>query len=128
MSETTPFIPPVGRSDELFPKLTAAQIARIAALGHVRSIERGEVLVEVGASEVPFFVVVSGELEVVRPSGTTETLITSHGPGQFTGEVNMISGRRALLQARELRSEEHTSELQSHLNIVCRLLLETKKY
>src|SRR5260370_17758102 len=26
------------------------------------------------------------------------------------------------------RSEEHTSELQSHLNIVCRLLLEKKKY
>src|SRR5260370_14058745 len=27
----------------------------------------------------------------------------------------------------EVRSEEHTSELQSHLNIVCRLLLEKKK-
>src|SRR5260370_10502350 len=31
-------------------------------------------------------------------------------------------------RAREwLRSEEHTSELQSHLNLVCRLLLEKKK-
>src|SRR5467141_4269181 len=29
--------------------------------------------------------------------------------------------------ARDARSEEHTSELQSHLNIVCRLLLEKKK-
>src|SRR5260370_4854419 len=28
---------------------------------------------------------------------------------------------------RFLRSEEHTSELQSHLNLVCRLLLEKKK-
>src|SRR5260370_8410036 len=27
----------------------------------------------------------------------------------------------------ETRSEEHTSELQSHLNLVCRLLLEKKK-
>ncbi len=115
MSETTPFIPTVGRSDELFPKLTAAQIARIAALGHVRSIERGEVLVEVGASEVPFFVVVSGELEVVRPSGTTETLITSHGPGQFTGEVNMISGRRALLQARVSQSGEVIELSREHM-------------
>src|SRR5260370_20119881 len=33
-------------------------------------------------------------------------------------------GRRALFG---LRSEEHTSELQSHLNLVCRLLLEKKK-
>src|SRR5438477_7907873 len=29
--------------------------------------------------------------------------------------------------ARALRSEEHTSELQSHVNLVCRLLLEKKK-
>src|SRR5207237_10525708 len=29
---------------------------------------------------------------------------------------------------RARRSEEHTSELQSHLNLVCRLLLEKKKY
>src|SRR5260370_5279157 len=29
--------------------------------------------------------------------------------------------------SRSLRSEEHTSELQSHLNLVCRLLLEKKK-
>src|SRR5260370_26277650 len=28
---------------------------------------------------------------------------------------------------RPMRSEEHTSELQSHLNLVCRLLLEKKK-
>src|SRR5260370_6119702 len=42
------------------------------------------------------------------------------------------SGRGALVgppSARVLttRSEEHTSELQSHLNLVCRLLLEKKK-
>src|SRR5260370_21827604 len=30
-------------------------------------------------------------------------------------------------RTRERRSEEHTSELQSHLNLVCRLLLEKKK-
>src|SRR5260370_41061946 len=30
-------------------------------------------------------------------------------------------------ERRTLRSEEHTSELQSHLNLVCRLLLEKKK-
>src|SRR5260370_21551776 len=30
-------------------------------------------------------------------------------------------------EAQHSRSEEHTSELQSHLNLVCRLLLEKKK-
>src|SRR5260370_19978386 len=35
--------------------------------------------------------------------------------------------RRAARAAARERSEEHTSELQSHLNLVCRLLLEKKK-
>src|SRR5260370_31246546 len=34
---------------------------------------------------------------------------------------------RVLIRTRPTRSEEHTSELQSHLNLVCRLLLEKKK-
>src|SRR5438477_8996814 len=40
------------------------------------------------------------------------------------GHVGLRGGVRA---ARALRSEEHTSELQSHVNLVCRLLLEKKK-
>src|SRR5690242_21405497 len=34
---------------------------------------------------------------------------------------------RVLQLQRQARSEEHTSELQSHVNLVCRLLLEKKK-
>src|SRR5467141_4231487 len=36
-------------------------------------------------------------------------------------------GPQSQVVAAECRSEEHTSELQSHLNLVCRLLLEKKK-
>src|SRR5688572_32044248 len=35
--------------------------------------------------------------------------------------------RKARIEPHELRSEEHTSELQSQSNLVCRLLLEKKK-
>jgi thioredoxin reductase (NADPH) len=83
-------------SEHVFPTLTAAQIARIAAHGRRRAIARGDVLVEVGDRVVPFFVVVSGEIQVLRPAGGTETLIVTHRPGQFSGEGNMITGRRAL--------------------------------
>ena len=44
--------------------------------------------------------VVSGELEVVRPSGAVETLVTVHSSGQFTGEVGTLSGRRSLFRVR----------------------------
>jgi thioredoxin reductase (NADPH) len=66
----------------------------------MRAMERGEVLYEQGDSAASFFVVVSGELEVVRPSGAVETLVTVHGSGQFTGEVGTLSGRRTLFRMR----------------------------
>src|SRR5687768_18110704 len=43
----------------------------------------------------------------------------------FNHEPNRT--RKLLLHRREIRSEEHTSELQSRLHLVCRLLLEKKK-
>src|SRR5260370_42061056 len=39
----------------------------------------------------------------------------------------LLQGKHPFLKYFRLRSEEHTSELQSHLNLVCRLLLEKKK-
>jgi thioredoxin reductase (NADPH) len=88
------------RIEKIFPKLTPAQISRIAAHGHIRSVQPGEVLMEQGDASVPFFVVITGEVEIVRPFGAHETLVTVHGSGQFTGEVNMLSGRRSLIRAR----------------------------
>src|SRR5260370_28469259 len=47
---------------------------------------------------------------------------------RVTGSDNQLYEPTAsLLKRLKIRSEEHTSELQSHLNIVCRLLLEKKK-
>ena len=88
------------RIEKIFPKLTPAQIRRVAAHGHIRSVQSGEVLIEQGDSAVPFFVVITGEVEIVRPCGASETLVTVHGSGEFTGEVNMLSDRRSLIRAR----------------------------
>jgi thioredoxin reductase (NADPH) len=92
--------------EKIFPKLTPAQISRIAVHGHIRSVQTGEVLLEQGDTSVPFFVVTTSEVEIVRPLGAHETLITVHGPGEFTGEVNMLSGRRSLVLARATKSGE----------------------
>ncbi|MFY9529117.1 MAG: FAD-dependent oxidoreductase [Candidatus Acidiferrales bacterium] len=107
MSDVTPGLPLTSsRVEQIFPTLTQAQIRRIAAHGHIRAMQRGEVLVEQGDSAVWFFVVVVGEVEVVRPSGDTETLITVFRPGQFTGEVNTLSGRRTLFRTRATKAGE----------------------
>jgi thioredoxin reductase (NADPH) len=90
----------VAENDHLFPTLTAAQIERIAAHGRRRRVERGEVLIDVGTKVVPFFVVVSGELEVLGASTGGDTLIVTHKRGQFSGEGNLIAGRRSLARVR----------------------------
>jgi thioredoxin reductase (NADPH) len=92
--------------EQIFPTLTPAQIRRIAPHGDMRTMESGQVLIEQGDRNVPFFVVVSGEVEIVRPSGGVETLITVHGPGQFTGEVNNLSGRPAVVRMRATKQGE----------------------
>jgi len=83
----------------MFPTLTPAQIERIAARGRVRPVARGEILVEAGDFPVPFFVVKSGEIEIIRPSSLGDTLVVVHQPGKFTGEINLIQGRRSLTRA-----------------------------
>src|SRR5690606_40463572 len=45
----------------------------------------------------------------------------------FTGTLSVASGRWDAGDDQKSRSEEHTSELQSRENLVCRLLLEKKK-
>src|SRR5262249_14231131 len=90
----------------LFPELTAGQIARVAAHGVVRPITRGEVLIESGQRDVPFFVVRAGEIEVIRPSGLGDLLVAIVQPHRFTGDISMILGRPALMRLRVRESGE----------------------
>jgi len=90
----------------MFPLLSSAQIARIASHGVIRPITRGEVLIEGGQTNVPFFVLKSGEIEVIRPSALDEILVAIVGPAQFTGDISMILGRPAQMRLRVRDSGE----------------------
>jgi thioredoxin reductase (NADPH) len=86
--------------DRIFPVLTAGQIGRVASHGRHRQTTPGEVLVDIGDNEVPFFLVVTGAVHVLQVLQSTETLIVSHGSGTFTGELSLISGRPAVTRLR----------------------------
>jgi thioredoxin reductase (NADPH) len=101
--------------DQIFPTLTGAQIERIAARGRRRFVQRGELLFDSGSETMPFFVVTSGQIQILRPSGTAETLIVAYGPGQFSGEIQMLSGRRALNRGRASESGEVIELDREHL-------------
>src|SRR5262245_42194470 len=85
--------------ERIFPRLTAAQIARIAEIGRRRPITRGEVLMEAGVRDIPFFVVLSGEIQATQADGAVDVPIATLGASQFSGEANMITGRPALVRA-----------------------------
>jgi thioredoxin reductase (NADPH) len=85
---------------QAFPILTAAQISRVRPGSKVRKVTKDEILFEPGDENVPFFVLLSGAMEIVQPDLKGERLIATHGPGEFTGEITMISGRRCLVRGR----------------------------
>src|SRR6201987_4545544 len=85
---------------QAFPTLSATQIDRVRALGKVRRVEASEILFEPGETTLPFFVLLSGAMEIVQPSLNGERTVATHGPGEFTGEMTMISGRRSLVRGR----------------------------
>ena len=83
MAETTPPLPetPAALADRLFPALTPAQLARMAAHGTPAAVREGEVLVDVGDDSTRFFVVVTGRIDIARlADGTEETLVRALGP------------------------------------------------
>src|SRR2546422_6456662 len=69
-------------------------------------------------------------LMIRRPPRSTlfpyTTLFRSHRPGRAREVVDHVRENLHELDV-QARSEEHTSELQSRLHLVCRLLLEKKK-
>jgi thioredoxin reductase (NADPH) len=109
MIETIPAVPllsAASQADKAFPTLTAAQVSRIGTRGRARKVEQGEVLTEACERSPRFFVVTAGRLEVVRPSGTGEELVAIHRPGQFSGELSMLSGRRGFIRMRASEPSE----------------------
>jgi thioredoxin reductase (NADPH) len=109
MSETALPLPQVSALDpqtQAFPKLTAAQIDRARPFGKLRPVAAGEILFDVGDTRIPMFILLSGKLEIVQPDGDGERPLTKHDAGAFSGEINMISGRRSLARGRVTEAGE----------------------
>jgi thioredoxin reductase (NADPH) len=101
--------------DRMFPRLTPEQVARIAAQGRSRQVTTGEVLLEAGATYDRFFVVRSGQIEIIRVSGELEEVIAVCGEAQLTGEMSLVSGRRILVRLRAAQPGEVIELDRNHL-------------
>src|SRR5687768_14075127 len=107
----------------------AQKLAQRSKVGDVRLIDsagavaRGKALDILQSAPIEGFSArVTAADSINAAAGADAIILADHASGQ--GEHN---GEAGLALVRQLRSEEHTSELQSRLHLVCRLLLEKKK-
>jgi len=90
----------------MFPVLTSGQQARVLAHGRRRTVEQDEIVVELNEHVAKFFVVVSGQLHILQVSNNQEHVVAICNPGMFTGELNVLSGRRGLVRIRAAEESE----------------------
>jgi thioredoxin reductase (NADPH) len=108
MSRYTPPPPVPGFLDPdhptLFPQLTAAQIEQLAERGEILSLSPGEVLFEQGQRDSPFFVVLSGAIDVIDRQPDGDHYFAQCQPGTFAADISMFTGEPTL--ARGVIAEE----------------------
>ena len=92
--------------ESMFPQLEATQIARLVPFGRHRIAQPGEILFEQGDEAHGIFVVLSGSIEIFGISNGDAKLLQTLKAGTFTGEVNQLSGRRALVRCRAAETSE----------------------
>ena len=108
MSEYTPPPKVTGFLDPddaiLFPRLTAAQIEQLAEHAETVSFSPGEILFEQGQRDTPFFVILSGAVDVIDRLPDGDHYFTQCQPGTFAADISMFTGEPTL--ARGVIAEE----------------------
>ncbi|MEO7273220.1 MAG: FAD-dependent oxidoreductase [Vicinamibacterales bacterium] len=99
----------------MFPTLTPEQLERLAAQGQRRSVAAGDVLHEGSEHVSRFFVLVRGQIDVLAGEDFGERVVSLSRPGQFTGELNVLSGRRGFVRVRAAADAEVAEVDREHL-------------
>src|SRR2546422_3476328 len=117
----------------VFQGVRTESLARVAAIAREVSCDARQLLFRENEGADTMFVILEGRVALVRNGQQAQELAA----GQVVGALALLAGdshRESAMATQPVRalqidqrSEEHTSELQSRLHLVCRLLLEKKK-
>jgi thioredoxin reductase (NADPH) len=83
--------------DLAFPRLTDEQIAIVAKTARLKRFEDGHVLFKCGETAMKFYVVKSGEVEILDHTSGQPRTVTIHRPGEFTGDISHLTGNPAIV-------------------------------
>jgi thioredoxin reductase (NADPH) len=90
----------MARNPDTFPILTEAEISMFRAASHERAVHAGEILFDQGDPTTKMFVVLEGTLEIVQPKRLGDDPIIVYAHGDFTGEMNVLTGGHTLARCR----------------------------
>jgi thioredoxin reductase (NADPH) len=84
-----------------FPTLDESRLAQLSrcAAASLEGFQARQTLFKTGDRGFKFFVVKSGEIEIVDESGDAPKTVAIHRPGEFTGDVAQLTGRPAVVTA-----------------------------
>ncbi len=88
------------KSETMFPHLPLEKIREMCSHGKEVNLRDGEPIFVEGQKEYPFCLVLEGRIRVTKNSREGEILLTVHEPGQFTGEISLLTGAPAAATGR----------------------------
>jgi thioredoxin reductase (NADPH) len=91
-----PAAPPA--ADVAFPKLDEDDFAALYPMACCQEYADGDVVFRAGDADIDLYVVESGRLDVLNPSNG-DALIVSHAPGEFAGDVDLLTRRPVIVTA-----------------------------
>src|SRR5215469_12996284 len=106
------------RNPEAFPTLDASEMERVMRHGTISQAAEGEILTEQGQPMEHFVVIVDGEAVVELRTNRGTELIAVHGPGEFFGDVHLLSGRPSLVRGRMVKAGRIVTVHRSKLRVL----------
>ena len=96
-----------GRGEQMFPRLSPAEIGRLRRFGHCRPFKAGDMLVRAGDEGHGLSILLSGQVEILQHDQSGRRIpIVTHEAGSFMGELAQLSGRPALVHGEALTDGE----------------------
>jgi len=84
--------------DVAFPRLTSAELALVKPLATVRDYADDETIFRAGQADIDLYIVESGQIEIQNPMDG-HRVIVAHDPGQFSGDIDLLTGRPVIVTA-----------------------------
>ena len=85
-------------SEAAFPQLTDTELRMVKPLAKACDYADGETIFRVGQADIDLLIVESGEIEIHNPTDGNQVIVV-HEPGQFSGDIDLLTGRPVIVTA-----------------------------